>query len=115
MPDHLDADKPLYGDDIKLIATRSRHGVLQSHLTGSVSWSKDQEVDLNPPKGEHLPIGNSVTYTLPLHNPIITWTTPKVPTTKDLDIVLNTRLSAEDNVASAANKVRRMLVYLTRS
>ncbi len=35
-------------------------------------------------------------------------------TTKYLGIVLNTRLSAEDNVVTAANKARRMLFYLKR-
>ncbi len=56
-----------------------------------------------------------VTYTLPSHNPPNTQTIPKVATTKDLGIALNTRLSAEDNVVSAANKARRMLFYLKRS
>ncbi len=56
-----------------------------------------------------------VTYTLPSHNPPNTQTIPNVATTKDLGIVLNTRLSAEDNVVSAANKARRMLFYLKRS
>ncbi len=32
-----------------------------------------------------------------------------------MGIVLNTRLSAKDNVASAANKAHRMLNYLKRS
>ncbi len=67
---------------------------------------------------KHLPIGNSphfITYTLSSHNPPNTHTLPTVSTTKDLGIVLNTRLSAEDNVVSAANKARRMLFYLKRS
>ncbi len=40
---------------------------------------------------------------------------PKVSTNKDLEIVLNASLSAEDNVVSAANKARKMLFYLKRS
>ncbi len=58
---------------------------------------------------------NIVTYTLPSHNPPNTQTPPTVSTTKDLGIVLNTRLSAEDNVVSAANKASWMLFYLKRS
>ncbi len=54
-----------------------------------------------------------VTYTLPSHNPPNTQTIP-VSTTQDLGIVLNTRLSAEDNVVGAANKARRMLLFLKR-
>ncbi len=63
----------------------------------------------------NLPIGNSphfVIYTLPSHSPLYTQTIPTVTTTKDLGIVLNTWLSAEDNVVSTANKARRMLFYL---
>ncbi len=56
-----------------------------------------------------------VTYTLPSHNPPNTQTLPTVSTTKDLWIVLNTRLSVEDNFVSAANKARRVLFYLKRS
>ncbi len=56
-----------------------------------------------------------VTYTLPSSNPPNTQTLPTVSTTKDLGIVLNTRLSAEGNVVSAANKARGMLFYLKRS
>ncbi len=37
-----------------------------------------------------------------------------VSTTKDLSNVLDTRLSAEGNVVSSANKPRRMLIYLKR-
>ncbi len=97
---------------------KDRHDILQNSLTSSASWSKDWELDLNPTKSEHLSIGNSshfVTYTLPSSNPHNTQTIPSVSITKDLGIVLNTRLSAEDNVVSAANKVRRMLFYLKRS
>ncbi len=56
-----------------------------------------------------------VTYTLLFHSPPNTQTIPKVSTTKDLRIVLNTRLGAKDDVVSATNKVRRMLLYLKRS
>ncbi len=79
---------------------------------------KDWELDLNPSKSEHLPTANSphfVTYTLQSHNSPNTQTIPTVSTTKDLGIVLKTRLSAEDNIVSAANKARRMLFYLKRS
>ncbi len=84
----------------------------------SDSWSKGWEMDLNPTKSDHLPNGNSphfIIYILPSHSPPNTQTMPKVSTTKALGIVLNTRLSAEDNVVSAANKARRMLFYLKRS
>ncbi len=97
---------------------RNRHDILQNSLNSSTSWSKDWELDLNPTKSEHLPIGNSshfVTYTLPFHNPPNTQTLPTVSTTKDLGIILNTRLSAEDNVVSSANKALGMLFYLKRS
>ncbi len=103
-------------DDEKLIAPRSRHAILQNAL--NISWSRDWELGFNSTKSEHLPIGNSphfVTYTLPSHNLPNTQTIPTVSTTKDLGIFLNTRLIAEDNVVSAANKARRMLFCLKRS
>ncbi len=118
LPDHLSADSPLYADDAKLIAPRNRHDILQNSLNISAIWSRDWKLNLNPTKSEHLPIGNSshsVTYTLPPHNPPNTQTILTVATTKDLGIVLNTRLSAEDYVVSTANKTRRMLLYLRRS
>ncbi len=105
-------------DDVKLIDPRNRHDILQNSLTVSVSWSKDWELDLNPTIREHLPIGDSphfVTYTLPSHTPPNTQTIPKASTTKCLGIILNTRLSAEDNVVSVANKACKMLFYLKRS
>ncbi len=117
LPDHLSADSLLYADDVKLIAPRNRHDILQNSLNNSASWSKDWELDLNHTKSEHLPIGNPshfVTLTLPSSNPPNTQALPTV-STKDLGIVLNTRLSAEDNVASAANKAPRKLFYLKRS
>ncbi len=55
------------------------------------------------------------TNTLPSHNPPNTQTIRKASTTKDLGIVLNTRLSAEDNVVNAVNKARRNPFYLKRS
>ncbi len=97
---------------------RNRHDILQNSLNISASWSKDWELDINPTKSEHLPIGkfpHFVTYTLPSHNPPSTQTMPTVTTTKGLGIVLNTRLRTEDNVVSAANKARGMLFYLKRS
>ncbi len=105
-------------DDVKLIDPRNRHDILQNSLNVIASWSKDWELDLNPTIREHLPIGNSphfVTYTLPSHIPPNTRTIPKVSTTKDQGIVLNARLSAEDNVISVANKILKMLFYLKRS
>ncbi len=116
LPDRLSLDSLLY--DVKPIAPRYRHDILQNSLKISASWSRDWELDLNPAKSENLPISNSshfVTYTLPSHNPPNTQTIPTVTTTKDLEIVLNTRLSAEDNVVSAANKALRMLFYLKLS
>ncbi len=41
-------------------------------------------------------------------------TFPKIFSSKDLGLVLNTRVSAEDYVVSAANKACRMLSYLKR-
>ncbi len=115
LPDHLSAVSLLYADDVKLIALRNRHDILQNSLNINASWSKDWELDLNPTKSEHLSIGNSllfVTYTIPSHSPLNTQTIPNVSTTKDLGIVLNTRLSAEDNAVSTANEARRVLFYL---
>ncbi len=64
------ADSFLYADDVKLIAPRNCHDILQNSLNISASWSKDWELGL---KSEHLPICNSlphvVSYTLPPHNP----------------------------------------------
>ncbi len=118
LPDRLSADSLLYAADVKLIAPLSRHDIHQSSLNISASWSRDWELDLNPTKSEHLPIGNSphfATYTLPSHNLPNTQNIPTVSTTKALAIVLNTRLSAEDHFVSAANKACRMLFYLKRS
>ncbi len=115
LPNRLSADSLLYVDDVKLFATRNRHDIVQNSLNISARWSRDWELDLNPTKSEHLPIGNSphfVTYTLPSHNPPNTQTIPRFAPTKDLGIVLNNRLSAEDNVDSAAKNTRRMLFYL---
>ncbi len=61
----------------------------------------------------------NVFYTLPSHNTPNAHTIQNVSYTKDLGIVLNARRSVEDNVASAANKARRLLkrsfVVLTHS
>ncbi len=76
------------------------------------------ELDLSPSKSEHLPISNSphfVTYTLTSNNQPKTQAISKVSATKDLGIVLNTRLSAEDNIVNAANEIRGMLIYLKLS
>ncbi len=59
--------------------------------------------------GHHI---QAVTYTLPSYTIPNTQTIPTVSTPKDLGIVLNTSLSAEDNVVSATNKTRWMLFYL---
>ncbi len=56
-----------------------------------------------------------VTFSLPSHNPPNTQTIPTVCTTKDLGTVLNTKLSAEDNVVSAANKASTMQYYLKQT
>ncbi len=111
-------DSLRYADDVKLIAPLNCHDILQNSRNSSASWSKDWELDLNHTKSEHLSIGNSphfVAYTLPSSNPPNTQTLPTVSTTKDLGIVLNARLNAEDNAVSAANKARRMLFDLKRS
>ncbi len=76
--------------DVKLIAPRNRHYILQNSLNSSSSWSKVWELDLNPTNSEHLPIDNSsqfVTNTLPSSTPPNTQTLPTVSTTKDLGIV----------------------------
>ncbi len=49
------------------------------------------------------------------HNPPKTQTIPIATITKDMGIVLNTRLIAEDNVISDVNKARWMLFYQKRS
>ncbi len=90
LPYQLAADSLLYVDDVKLIVPRNHHDILQNSLNSSASWSKDWELELNPTKSEHLPIGNSsrfVIYTLPSSNPPNTQTLPTVSTTKDLRIV----------------------------
>ncbi len=74
------------------------------------------ELVLNLTKSEHLPIVYSphfLTYTLPSNNPLNTHTNSNHH--QYMGIVLNARLSTEDNVVSAANKARRMLYYLKRS
>ncbi len=109
LPDDLSADSLLYTDDVKLITPQNRHDILLNSLSISASWFKDWELDLNPTKSEHLPFGISphfVNYTLPSHNPPNTQTIPTVSTTKDLGIVLNTRLSVKNHVVSDANKAR---------
>ncbi len=86
LPDRLSADSLLYADDIKLIAPRNRHDILQNSLNISASRSKDWELDLNPTNNEHLPIDNSphfATYTLLSHNPLDTQTISPVSTAKD--------------------------------
>ncbi len=60
LPDRLSADSPLYADEVKLIAPRNRHDILQNSPNISASWSRDWELDLNPTKGEKLPIGTSL-------------------------------------------------------
>ncbi len=90
LPHRLLADSLLYVNDVKRIAPRNRHDILQNSLNSSASWSKDWELDLNPTKSEHLPIGNSshfVTYTLPSTKTPNAQTLPTVSTTKDLGIV----------------------------
>ncbi len=89
LPNRLSADSLLFADDVKLIAPRNYHDILQNSLNISARWSRDWELDLNPTKSEHLPIGNSphfVTYTLPSHYQPSTQAIPKVTTTKDLGI-----------------------------
>ncbi len=58
LPDHLSEHRLLYADDVKLIAPRNRNDTLQNSLNSSASWPKDWELDLDPTKSEHLPIGN---------------------------------------------------------
>ncbi len=85
LPDRLSADGLLYADDVKFIAHRNRHDILQNSLNVSAIWSRDWQLDLNPTKSEHLPTGNSphfATYTLPSHNLPNTQTIATVSTTK---------------------------------
>ncbi len=72
LPGHLSAGG-LYADNVKFIAPpRDRHDILQNPLNSSASWSKDWELDLNPTKSEHLPIGNSyTTYSHHLHPSVL--------------------------------------------
>ncbi len=111
LPDRLIFDSLLYADDVKFIAPRNRHYILQNSLNISVSLSRDWELDLNPIKSEHLLIGNPphfFTHILSSHDPPNSQTMQTVTTTKNLGTVLNTGLSAEDNVVSAVNKTHRM-------
>ncbi len=92
----MSSDSLFYEDGVKHITPRNRHYIFKNSLNASAGWSNDWELDLNPTKSEHLPIGSShqfVTYTLPSHKPPNTQTIPKVSTTKGLGIVLNTRLA----------------------
>ncbi len=71
LPGHRSADSLLYAD-VKLIAPRNCHDILQNSPNSSASWSKYWKVDLNLTKSEHRSIGNFphfVTYTPPTHNP----------------------------------------------
>ncbi len=71
LPDHLLADSLIYADDVKLIAPpRNRHDILQNSLNSSASGSKHWELDLNPTKREHPPIGNSTISSLTPSRPI---------------------------------------------
>ncbi len=94
LPSHVSAG------DVELIAPRNRHNILQKSLKIGASRSKESWTS-TPAKSERLPIGNSphfVTYILPSHYPPNTQNIPTVSTTNNLGIVLNTRLTAEDNV-----------------
>ncbi len=85
---------------------------LQSSLIASSKWPEDWELIFNPSKSEHLPIGNT-------SNPIAYSLTPRtspnaqpiqtVSSVRDLGLLLNTGLSADDNVARATKKARGML------
>ncbi len=99
LPDRLSADSLLYADDVELIAPRNRHDILQNSLNIRASRSRFWELDPNPTKSEHLPIGNPpppyfVTHTLTSHNPHNTQAIPTVSTTKDLGIILNNTQTA---------------------
>ncbi len=58
LPHRLSADSLLYVNDVKRIAPRNRHDILHNYLNVSASWSRGRELDLNPTKSEHLPIGD---------------------------------------------------------
>ncbi len=76
------------------------------------------ELILNPSKSGHFPIGdtsNPATYsstsrTSPNAQPIQT-----VSSVRDLGLLLNTGLNADENVARATKNARGMLFYLRRS
>ncbi len=53
LPDLLSAGSLLYANDVKLIAPRNRHDILQNSLNSSAIWSKDWELDLNPTKMDY--------------------------------------------------------------
>ncbi len=72
LPDRLSADSLPYVDDVKLIAPRNRHDILQNSLNISASWSRDWELDIIPTTREHLHIGNSPISSLTPSRPIIT-------------------------------------------
>ncbi len=54
LPNNLSADSLLYADDVKLIAPRNRHDILQNSLNSGACWPKDWELDLNPPNTQTL-------------------------------------------------------------
>ncbi len=110
LPDRLSADSLLYAGEVKLIASLNHHDILQKFLNIRASWSRDWELDLNATKSEHLPIGKSPHLSLTPSRPI-THQTPRTYL-QSPPSVLNARLSADDYVVNAANKVRRMLFCL---
>ncbi len=86
LPDQLFADSLLYTNDVKLIAPRDRHDILQSPLNVSSNWSKDWELDLNPTKSELLAIGYSphfIIYTFPSHSLPNAYRIPKFSTSRE--------------------------------
>ncbi len=70
---NLSADSLPYADDVKLFAPHNHHDTLQN---SSTSWCKDWELDLNPTKSKHLPIGNSPVSPLTPSRPV-THPTPR--------------------------------------
>ncbi len=87
-------------------AMLSLHCIHLMYNNGS-KWSEDWESILNPSKNEHLPVGdtsNPVTYALASRTSPNTQPVQTVSAIRDLGLLLNTGLSADDNVAHGMPK-----------
>ncbi len=112
LTDNRTIDPLLYADDFKLIGPQKQAAALQSFLVASSKWPEDWELILHPPN-----VSTSIHATCfltprtsPNTQPIQT-----VTSVHDLELLLDTGFSADDNVARATAKARGVFFYLKRS